>query len=260
MNTRDITLVIIKCVDFFWPLLPSWQPQTFPSATEGEIKENVDVSAIYNLVEKAYHEEFDRMRVIESKASMFIGTTTFMATFVIGISTFLAKGQSNGLFTMMLAFLAFCICMYMTRVLYLSIRALERSVMFLVNPIDFYKADDQTDYMKKAICQFINSTNQNHNPINKKMNYVVAAQRYFKRVLITLGLYAFVLLTYSASHYDEESGSSFVKAIKMINDFKPEPWLMIIILGISTFAIMAVVLSCLFARVESQTVSNSEGT
>lgn len=95
MNNGGIIRVVKKCVDIFWPLLPSWQPQTFPKATEGEIKATVDLKAIYDLVEKAYHEEFDRMKVIEGKASMFIGTTTFMATFVIGISTFLAKGQSN---------------------------------------------------------------------------------------------------------------------------------------------------------------------
>lgn len=159
---------------------------------------------------------------------------------------------------MVLAFLAFCICMYMTRVLYLSIRALERSIIFMVNPIDFYKANDQTAYMKKTICQFINATNQNHNPINKKMNYVVAAQRYFKRVLITLGLYAFVLLTYSASHYDADIGSPLIKAIKIVDDFHPEPWLIIIIFGISTFAIMVVVLSCLFTRGESEYVSNNK--
>ena len=250
MNSSGIIRGINKCVDFFWPLLPSWKPQTFPKATEAEIKANADVKAIYDLVEKAYHEEFDRMKVIESKASMFIGTTTFMATFVIGISTFLAKGQSNGFYVMVLAFLAFCICMYMTRVLYLSIRALERSIIFMVNPIDFYKADDQTAYMKMAICQFINATNQNHNPINQKMNYVVAAQRYFKRVLITLGLYALVLLVYSASHYDVKAGSPFIKAVKMINEYQPEPWLLIALFGMSTFAIMAVVLSCLFTRNE----------
>lgn len=248
MNTSGIIHGIKKCVDFFWPLLPSWQPQTFPEATEGEIKANVDVKAIYDLVEKAYHEEFDRMKVIESKASMFIGTTTFMATFVIGISTFLAKGQSNGFFVMVLAFLAFCICMYMTRVLYLSIRALERSIIYMVNPIDFYKADDQAAYMKMTICQFINATNQNHNPINKKMNYVVAAQRYFKRVLITLGLYALILFAYCASHYETESGSPLIKAVRMVNEFKPEPWLLIVLFGISSFAIMAVILSCLFTE------------
>ena len=250
MNNGAIIRGIMKCVDFFWPLLPSWQPQTFPEATEEEIKANADVKAIYNLVEKAYHEEFGRMKVIESKASMFIGTTTFMATFVIGISTFLAKGQSNGFFMMVLAFLAFCICMYMTRVLYLSIRALERSIVFMVNPIDFYKAVDQTAYLKMAICQFINATNQNHNPINKKMNYVIAAQRYFKRVLITLGLYALVLLAYCASHYDTESGSPFIKAVRMVNEFQPEPWMLLVIFGVSTFAIMAVILSCLFTRSE----------
>ena len=256
MNTRDFIHMINKCVDFFWPLLPSWQPQMFPEAKEGEIETSVGVKAVYDLVEKAYHEEFDRMRVIESKASMFIGTTTFMATFVIGISTFLAKGQTIGLFIMVLSFLAFCICLFMTRVLYLSIKALERSVIFLVNPIDFYKAKDRQAFRKEAICQFINATNQNHNPINKKMNYVIAAQRYFKRVLFTLGLYALVLLFYTVCHYDDNSGSPLIKAIKAVNDFKPEPWLIIIIFGISTFAIMSVVLSCLFAPSVSQSVPN----
>ena len=65
MNTRDFIHMINKCVDFFWPLLPSCQPQMFPEAKEGEIKTNVDVKAVYDLVEKAYHEEFDRMENVK---------------------------------------------------------------------------------------------------------------------------------------------------------------------------------------------------
>ena len=238
---------IKNVIDFFWPLLPEMdKPQEYPHASKGEIRTiGTDLQSICKAAEKCYDAEFDRMRVIEGKASMFIGTTTFMATFIIGISTFLAKGGTSSFLLITLAVLAFLVCMYMARVLYFAIRTLERSKIWVLNSLDFYKVASLDDYLKEATCQYINATNMNHSPINEKMNFVVAAQRYFKRVLITLGLYALVLLVYSIRHFDKASGTPIMEAVKMVDEFHPEPWLLIVLFFISATAIIMVVLSCL---------------
>ena len=151
---------IKNVIDFFWPLLPEMdKPQEYPPASKGEIRTiGTDLQSICKAAEKCYDAEFDRMRVIEGKASMFIGTTTFMATFIIGISTFLAKGGTSSFLLITLAVLAFLVCMYMARVLYFAIRTLERSKIWVLNSLDFYKVASLDDYLKEATCQYINAT------------------------------------------------------------------------------------------------------
>ena len=233
-------------IEFFWPMLPpQGAPQHFPTARENEvIARGEGLLSICGMAEKAYQEEYDRMRVIENKASMFIGTTTFMATFVIGISTFLAKEHKIGLFLMVLAILACCICIYMARVLYLSIRTLERSAVAVVNPVKYYNLNNHEDILVKIICEYINATHFNHTPINRKMDFVVLAQQYFKRVLYLLGVYGLVLLSLSAKHYSETSHQAIYHTLKMIDDFHPEPWLLLLLFGLSAIAIIAVILGC----------------
>jgi hypothetical protein len=75
------------------------------------------------------------------------------------------------------------------------------------------------------------------------MNYVVAAQRYYKRVLLTLGLYAITLFTFCIKKYDLVSGSPLGKALEMIDNYHPEPWLLLVLMGISAFAIILVVVN-----------------
>jgi hypothetical protein len=237
---------IKSVIEFFWPMIPPQvAPQHFPTARENEVTARGEgLKSICGMAEKAYQEEYDRMRVIESKASMFIGTTTFMATFVIGISTFLAKEHNIGLFLMILAILACCICIYMARVLYLSIRALERSAVAVVNPVGYYYLEDHEEILVKITCEYINATHFNHTPINRKMDFVVLAQQYFKRVLFLLGVYGLVLLSLSTKHYCETSHQTIYQALKMIDDFHPEPWLLLLLFGLSTIAIIVVILGC----------------
>lgn len=238
--------VIRTIIDFLWPLVPPMEtPVDYPNARTNDVgATGNNLAAVCLMAEKSYLSESERMRTIESKASMFIGTTTFMATFIVGVSTYLAKTDEHiGGFYAVMVLLAFMICLYMSRVLYLSIRALERSVIVVVDPLQFYKEADMDVYYKNLICYYINATTCNHKPINEKMNYVVAAQRYYKRVLTTLGLYAMTLFMFCIKKYDLVAGSPFGKALEMIDGYHPEPWWLLVLMGISTFAIMLVVVS-----------------
>lgn len=238
--------VIRTIIDFLWPLLPPMDtPIDYPKARANDVgATGNDLAALCSMAEKSYLSESGRMRTIESKASMFIGTTTFMATFIVGVSTYLAKVDNHiGSFYALMVLLAFLICLYMSRVLYLSIRALERSVIVVVDPLLFYKESCMDNYYKKLICYYINATTHNHKPINEKMNYVVAAQRYYKRVLTTLGLYSMTLFVFCIKKYDLIAGSPFGKAMEMIDGCHPEPWLLLVLMGISSFAIILVVVS-----------------
>lgn len=243
--------VIRSIIDFLWPLLPPMDtPIDYPKASTNDIGATGNsLAAVCSMAEKSYLSENERMRTIESKASMFIGTTTFMATFIVGVSTYLAKVDDHiGGFYAVMVLLAFLISLYMSRVLYLSIRALERSVVVVVDPLQFYKEANMDEYYKKLICYYINATTHNHKPINEKMNYVVAAQRYYKRVLTTLGLYAMTLFVFCIKKYDLVGGSPFGKVLEMIDGYHPEPWLLLLLMGISSFAIILVVVNCVCVK------------
>ena len=116
--------------------------------------------------------------------------------------------------------------------------------MAVVNPVTYYNLNNHEDILVKIICEYINATHYNHTPINRKMDFVVLAQQYFKRVLYLLGVYGLVLLSLSAKHYGETSHQAIYHTLKMIDDFHPEPWLLLLLFGLSSIAIIVVILGC----------------
>lgn len=232
---------------FFWPLL-----QKMDNAVERREVKTAMIAAnndshlkdVLESVAKIYQNEFERMHSIEGKASIFISSATFLATLIVGISTLLAKEINVGLFIVILIFLAFIISLYMARVLYFSIRALERSTLYYINPNDYYNLDSQTTYLKSIICDYINATNKNYYPINTKVNFVVMAQKYYKRFLWSLCIYTLFLALYCLSKFELNANNSFIEILQSINNYHPEPWLLLCLFGLSTISCIVVIITC----------------
>lgn len=231
--------------DWLWPLLPKMEAPQNPLIECDNINtfDNNILRDICVTSEKAYQDEFERLRSIESKASMFIGTTTFLATLIIGISTLLVNANSIGFFITILIIMAFILTTYMAGVLYYSIKALERDVLYYIDIRDQISVNDAVIFTKRMICDYINATTLNHFPINKKVNFVVTAQRYYKRVLISLCLYVFFLLNYCISKYNVVGCNPIVNTLKTIDQFNPSPWMVITVFGISVVSMLVVILN-----------------
>ena len=185
--------VIHSIVDFF-----------FPSSIKGS--ESV-LSKKADAARQCYTEERERTKTIEGKASMFITSTGFLGTVLIGTSNILIS-QANEIvrfkIVMILCLLFFSI--YMVFTMLYSIKALQRSSFCRPDPSTVMSISEDNNLVQNTIADLLYSISFNLKVTNQKMDYVVMAQRFFKRLICSVLAFVIVLLIYLL----ELNGISFI--------------------------------------------------
>lgn len=188
--------------EFFWPLLdPPLENQNLGvSITEVTI-EDENIYTAYELSISYYKEEEDRKKAIESKSTIFIGTLGVTITIILGLAKLLSDSFSfnNGILLTALIIIS----LYLCRSLWFAIKALERKGYHRLSHNDFISLKEES-YLRSLIVKIINYTNKNSVVINEKVDYMVMAQEYFKRAVVTVFICNFlVLLIYFSRFYTD---------------------------------------------------------
>lgn len=176
---------------FFWPLLDPPLEKSHQKVSIADITiDDMHIDTAYKLAMSSYSEEEDRKKTIESKSTIFIGTLGVVITIILGVSKFVSEKPSfkNGI--LLTAFVI--ISLYLCRSLWFSIKALERKGYHRLSHNDFISLT-QEDYLKSLIVKIINYTNSNSVVINEKVDYMVMAQEYFKRAIVTIFICSFLV-------------------------------------------------------------------
>lgn len=97
---------------------------------------------------------------------------------------------SIGVFSLLL----FVLMIYMARTIWFSIKALERRSYQTIEAMDFLVNADQPEYYKFIIARVLNKIRINSQTINEKVDNMVMAQAYFKRAIVVVTIYSFVML------------------------------------------------------------------
>lgn len=186
--------IIRKIIDLVFPLKPEGpQKEDIKLVKISDIKGKGTILA--NKIEtaqKCYDEENERAKIIENKASMFITSTGFLGTVLIGTSTFLVSKSEDSSFCMFLMLLClFAFVIYMIGTILNSLKALQRTVYFFPDPN--YDISNEDDFNRKRICDLVNSCLYNQRATNLKVDYVDLAQRFFKRAMISVICFVIVL-------------------------------------------------------------------
>jgi hypothetical protein len=186
--------------ELFWPLLERVDFAEPSDLDQNKINVQSDkLDKVLELMLKMYESEEDRKKTVESKASLFIGTISIITTVLIGVTSVLVKENDFKLSLCVLVFLLFFLTIYMTRTIWFSIKALERRNYFSLSGNDFLISAIGDEYTKKLISVIANKTKKNSNTINSKVDNMVMAQEYFKRAIVVVAVYSFVLLFYYIS-------------------------------------------------------------
>lgn len=181
--------------EFFWPLLEKGKPQEFKQLNEDEIlvdKSHLDKTLEYTL--DCYNQEAERRKSIESKASLFIGTISVVTSVVLGVTSILVKENSFNITVSILVFLLFILTLYMSRTVWFSIKALEREKYYSKAVDDFLINSADESYYKQLIAAITNKIRKNAITINGKVDNMTMAQEYFKRAIVVVALYSFIIL------------------------------------------------------------------
>ncbi len=189
---------------------------------------------VLNEKEKAarqyYQEEKDRVKSIEGKASMFITSSGFLGTVLIGTSNILI-GQNDGpvLYKLILALCLLFFVVYMVSTVIYSIDALKRATYTRPDPTTLITVENYELYKKNRVVDLLNSTLRNQDIANQKMDNVVMAQRHFRRLMLSVLAFVTVILI----HVLDQNGISLLTWFSEINDvvktWSIELWVVIIL-------------------------------
>jgi hypothetical protein len=227
--------------EFFWPLLEKGEDNLPINLELSEI--TVDSSHLEKTLEYAidcYNAESERKKSIESKASMFIGTISIITTVVLGVTSILVKENNFDIAICALITLLFILTIYMSRTIWFSIQTLERRNYHSISINDFLLSDSNEEYYKKIIAEVANKINRNALTINKKVDSMTMAQEYFKRAIIVVSLYSFVILLLFLSKSGFDFSTNFKSFINLINGIQISGWNT---LALYILSILAIILS-----------------
>lgn len=227
--------------EFFWPLLEKDKEKdkknSLFSLDVNEI--TVDSAHLQETLEyviDCYNSESDRRKGIESKASLFIGTISVVTSVVLGVTSILVKEIEFDLTVLFLIVLLFILTIYMSRTIWFSIQALERKAYHIFSVEDVLINDSNEEYYKKLIAKIANIIYHNTSIINSKVDSMTMAQEYFKRAIVTVVLYSFIILLFFISKSGIDFSSYLERFIDLINRIHINGWntLILYILSITS--------------------------
>ncbi len=85
---------------------------------------------------------------------------------------------------------------YALRTVWFAVKALERGEYEVLDISDININKAKADYKKHLINRFVEIEKSNQNTINTKVDNVTMAQEYYKRAIVTISLYAFMILLF----------------------------------------------------------------
>lgn len=183
--------------EFFWPLLEPLNVKEITQVNSSDIVVQDDLlSTSLDYALKEFQSEEDRVKTVESKSSLFIGTISAVTTVIIAITTVLVKSEALDWSIGIFSFLLFVLTVYMARTIWFSIRALERRSYHTIEAMDFLIKEAQPEYYRIIIAKVINKIKVNSRTINEKVDNMVMAQEYFKRAIVVVTIYSFVLFVF----------------------------------------------------------------
>lgn len=210
-----------KVREFFWPLLEKGSTQQVENLAEQDI--SVDISHLPKILEytlNCYYQEDERRKNIEDKASLFIGTISVVTSILLGVTSILVKENSFDIAIAILVFLLFILTLYMARAVWFSVKTLEKKNYFSIS-IDLFLINSTNEtYYKQLISRVTHIIRKNTIIINNKVDNMTMAQEYFKRAIVIVAIYSFVIFLFFLS----KSGIDFLDYaiifIKALNQIK----------------------------------------
>lgn len=189
--------------ELVWPLLENDDNDSSGEVLENEIEllqidsilqieeENLDLAL--QLQGKIYQEEEDRRKGTESKAALFMGSLSLANTIVIGANTLIwGKDIPTGVIKTSV-FISILLAIYTLRTVWFSVKVLERGAYHVLGSDDINISGDKTKYKKEIIMVYFKMIKANEKVINMKVSNLVMAQEYYKRAMLVICLYAFMV-------------------------------------------------------------------
>ena len=216
--------------EFFWPLLEKGEAQIIQKLEPNEINvENKHLEQTLKYALDFYESEAQRKKTIEGKSSLFISIISVITSIILGVTTVLVKTNDFSVVLLFLIFLLFVLSIYMSRTVWFSLKTLERKAYYSISSNDFLIGEKSDDYFKKLISDITNKVRKNSKVINEKVDNMTMAQEYFKRAIVIVSFYSFVILIFFISKSGVNFPILFSNGVSFLNSLNLSAWNIIII-------------------------------
>ncbi len=185
-----------KLVNFFWPRLEG-EPSRYTNflAKNAAVDKN-NLDDTLEFAKLMYQQEKERVSTIESKSMIYVG---FFGA-VIAIFAFMMKDllmiENKTTLHIVALFFGGIVSIYILQIMSYSIKAMERMS---------YESLDASDFLTKSkqasIISIINMTKKNYDTINLKVDYMVMAHEFTKRLIWILLFLSGSLVAYSGFYF-----------------------------------------------------------
>lgn len=225
--------------EFFWPLLEKEKEQIPEKIEPKEITvENKHLEQTLQYAIDFYESELQREKTVEGKSSLFISIISVITSIILVVTTVLVGVNDFNLVLLFLIFLLFILSVYMSRTVWFSLKTLERKAYYSISINDFLITEKNDNYFKKLIADITNKVRKNSIVINEKVNNMTMAQEYFKRAIVIVSLYSFVILIFFITKAEVDFPELFSNKISFLNSLNLSVWNIIILYSLITISII----------------------
>lgn len=225
--------------EFFWPLLEKGEDQKVQELDPNEINvENIHLEQTLKYALNFYESEEQRKKTVEGKSSLFISIISVITSIILGITTVLVRTNDFSVILLFLIFLLFVLSIYMSRTVWFSLKTLERKAYYSISISDFLIGEKSDDYFKKLISDITNKVRNNSVVINKKVDNMTMAQEYFKRAIVIVSFYSFVILIFFISKAGVDFPKFFSNVVSFLNSLNLSAWNIVLIYSLILISII----------------------
>lgn len=192
--------VLIKIREFFWPLL---EKAPIESNSQTIVEEDIELKIsdenleeAFKLKSKIFENEEERRKSIESKAALFISTISLASSIVVAANALITGNQEYNLPVRVSVLISFILSLYAVRTVWFSIKALERGAYSVLDFEDINTAGTKLQYYSHLIREIQKKVNKNQAKINEKVDHFTMAQEYYKRAIIMICIYSFLIVLF----------------------------------------------------------------
>jgi disulfide bond formation protein DsbB len=225
--------------EFFWPLLEKGKAQKIQKLEPNEIKvENKHLEQTLKYALDFYESEAQRKKTVEGKSSLFISIISVITSIILGVTTVLVKTNDFSVVLLFLIFLLFVLSIYMSRTVWFSLKTLERKAYYSISINDFLIGEKNDDYFKKIISDITNKVRKNSIVINEKVDNMTMAQEYFKRAIVIVSFYSFVILIFFISKSGVNFPKLFSNGVSFLNSLNLNAWNIVILYSLIAISLI----------------------
>lgn len=188
--------------EFFWPLIDSLTPEEKKKRQSPLVIPEVAVAEenvleAYTLSATVYKDEEERRKGVESKAALLLSTISIASSIIVTASAYIAGTENVGTGTRISICVSALVAIYAARTVWFSVRALERGNYHQLGINEINIPGSKNHYLKSLTKKYWEASLKNGPVVDKKVEFLVLAQEYYKRAIIVIFIYAIVVLATS---------------------------------------------------------------